>query len=205
LKGFSGNQSTTGNIYCRSRSQTANIGKQFTPPSLLPQTTEPDCPFRHRKVLIVPELIRSVVSRARMYFKDRRRSPRLCVRLAFSVSVLRQTKLKRLNSTEHTLKGHTRDISAHGLALLLPQIQLDGYHLAAEGREMQLVLELPAGAISMVIVPKRYEKLEGAELGCNYLIGARIVRIDEKNRGRYQDFMNRALEHGRENDESDAN
>lgn len=153
----------------------------------------------------MPELIRSAVSRARMYFKDRRRSPRLNVRLAFSLSVIRQTKVKRLNSCDRALKGHTRDISANGLALLLPQIQLDGYHLASEGREMQLVLELSGGIVSMVVVPKRYEKLERAELGCNYLIGARIVRIDEEDRVRYQDFMRRNLEHGRENDESDAN
>ena len=152
----------------------------------------------------MPELIRSVVSRARMYFKDRRRSPRLNVRLAFSLSVIRQTKLKRLKGNDRTLKGHTRDISANGLALLLPQIQLDGYHLASEDREMQLVLELSGGVVSMVVVPKRYEKLERAELGCNYLIGARIVRMDEEDRARYRDFMKRSLEHGRENNESDA-
>ena len=153
----------------------------------------------------MPELIRSAVSRARMYFKDRRRSPRLRVRLAFSLSVIRQTKLKRLNGNDRALKGHTRDISANGLALLLPQIQLDGYHLASEDREMQLVLELAGGVVSMVVVPNRYEKLERAELGCNYLIGARIVRIDEADKVRYQDFMKRTLEHSRENDESDAN
>ena len=152
----------------------------------------------------MPELIRSVVSRARTYFKDRRRSPRLSVRLAFTLSVIRQTKLKRVNGTERTLKGHTRDISANGLALLLPQIQLDGYHLASEDREMQLVLELSGGVVAMVVVPKRYEKLERAELGCNYLIGARIVRIDEEDKARYQDFMRRNLEPGHEKDESDA-
>jgi hypothetical protein len=152
----------------------------------------------------VPELIRSAVSRARMYFKDRRRSPRLQVRLAFSLSVIRQTKLKRLSGNDRALKGHTRDISANGLALLLPQIQLDGYHLASEDREMKLDLELSGGVISMVVVPKRYEKLERAELGCNYLIGARIVRIDAEDKVRYQDFMRRLLEHGRQNDEVDA-
>ena len=153
----------------------------------------------------MPELIRSAVSRARMYFKDRRRSPRLSVRLAFSLSVIRQTKLKRVNGNDRTLKGHTRDISANGLALLLPQIQLNGYHLASEDREMQLALELSGRVLSMVVVPKRYEKLERAELGCNYLIGARIVRIDAEDRSCYQDFLNRALEHGREKDESGAN
>ena len=152
----------------------------------------------------MPELIRSAVSRARTYFKDRRRSPRLNVRLAFSLSVIRQTKLKRLNGNDRALKGHTRDISANGLALLLPQIQLDGYHLAAEDREMQLVLELSGGVVSMVVVPKRYEKLERAELGCNYLIGARIVRMDEEDRIRYQNFMKRGLEQGRNHNEPDA-
>ena len=153
----------------------------------------------------MPELIRSAVSRARMYFKDRRRSPRLSVRLAFSVSVIRQTKLKRVNGNDRTLKGHTRDISANGLALLLPQIQLDGYHLASEDREMHLELEVSGGVISMVVVPKRYEKLERAELGCNYLIGARIVRISAEDRIRYLDYMNHALEHGREKDAAGAN
>ena len=152
----------------------------------------------------MPELFRSAVSRARMYFKDRRRSPRLSVRLAFSLSVIRQTKLKRVNGSDRTLKGHTRDISTNGLALLLPQIQLDGYHLASEDREMKLDLELSGSVISMVVVPKRYEKLERAELGCNYLIGARIVRMDAEDRSRYQDFMNRALKPGLK-DESGSN
>jgi len=131
-----------------------------------------------------------------MYFKDRRRSPRLNMRVAFSVSVLRQSKLKRLNGSDHALKGHTRDLSANGLALLLPQIHLDGYHLAAEGREMQLMLEVGGAAVSMVIMPKRYEKLEGTELGCNYLIGARILRMDEADRRRYDDFISAGLKRG---------
>jgi len=153
----------------------------------------------------VPELIRSAVSRARMYFRDRRRSPRLRARIGFSVSVLRQSKLRRLTGSDHTLKGHTRDLSANGLALLLPQIHLDGYHLAAEGREMNLMLEVTGEPIQMVIAAKRYEKLEGSELGCNYLIGARIVRIDETDRSRYQELISTALKNGSPKDESVVN
>jgi hypothetical protein len=89
--------------------------------------------------------------------------------------------------------------------LLLPQIHLDGYHLAAESREMQLVLELPAGATSMIIVPKRYEKLEGSELGCNYLIGARIVRIDEPDQSRFEDFLSSGLNGNGRKSESNIN
>ena len=38
----------------------------------------------------MPELVRSVVSRVRVYFKDRRQSPRLRVRLVFSVGIKRE-------------------------------------------------------------------------------------------------------------------
>lgn len=153
----------------------------------------------------MPELIRSVVSRARMYFKDRRRSPRLRIRVAFSLSVARTTNINRTVSRERTLKGHTRDMSVNGLALMLPHIHLDGYHLAAEGRELHLNLELAGGRVPMVVVPRRYEKLDRAELGCNYLIGARIVRIEEEDRGRFEDFIRRGLEDHPPTHESDAN
>lgn len=139
-----------------------------------------------------------------MYFKDRRCAPRLRVRLGFSLSVLRPTKLKRLNAREHALKGHTRDISVSGLALLLPQIHLEGYHLAAEDREMLLTLELAGGSVSMVVVSKRYEKLDTSELGCNYLIGAQIVRMEERDRIRYENLISSGLKNNAPSTESEA-
>jgi hypothetical protein len=82
----------------------------------------------------------------------------------------------------------------NGMALNLPQIHVDGHHLAAEGSELELRLELPGGAISMRVISKRYERLEEAELGCNYLIGVRIVHIDEEDRQRYSSFIAQGLE-----------
>jgi hypothetical protein len=136
----------------------------------------------------MPELIRSVVSRMRVYLSDRRRSPRLRIRLFFSVSVCRSPNGNGNGNGSHrerVLKGHTRDISVNGLALNVPQVHLDGHHLAAGERELQLRLELPGGPISMVVVPSRYERLEESELGCNYLIGAQISQIDDEDRRRY--------------------
>jgi hypothetical protein len=140
----------------------------------------------------MPELIRSVVSRMQVYVKDRRRSPRLRVRLLFSVSVCRSGNTNG-SSRESALKGHTRDLSMNGLALNVPQIHLDGYHLAAGGRELQLRLELPGGPISIVVTPRRYERLEDAELGCNYLIGAKISKISDEDRERYLAFYTQSL------------
>ncbi len=140
----------------------------------------------------MPELIRSVVSRMRIYVKDRRRSPRLRVRLLFSLSICRNANGNGA-PREHMLKGHTRDIGAHGLALTVPQVHLAGHHLAAEERELRLKLELPGGPVSMVVIPRRYEMVEESELGCRYLIGARITQIEGEDRERYLSFLAEGL------------
>jgi c-di-GMP-binding flagellar brake protein YcgR len=141
----------------------------------------------------MPELIRSVVSRVRVYFKDRRQSPRLRTRVLFSISVRRKARANGALAADRTLKGHTQDISLTGLAMMLPQVHLEGHHLAAEGRELSMMLELPNGAMPLVVVPKRYEKLDEAELGCNYLIGAKITQISAEDRVRLKDFITNGL------------
>jgi len=151
----------------------------------------------------MPELIRSVVSRARMYFRDRRRSPRLRMRVSFSLSVFRKPKTNGTIPRTPTLKGHMRDINLDGMALMLPQIHLDGRHLAADGQELQVTLELAGSLIPLVAVPKRYEKLDEAELGCNYLIGVKIVRIDDEDRYRLENFISRALRQKSANTEAE--
>ena len=142
----------------------------------------------------MPEFIRSVVSRMRVYFKDRRESSRLRIRLLFSVSIYRKSNGAGVPHREYVLKGHTRDISASGLALNVPQVHLDGHHLAAEGRELQLQLELPGDPISMLVIPERYERLDESELGCAYLIGVKIVKMSDEDRGRYLSFIAQGLE-----------
>jgi hypothetical protein len=135
----------------------------------------------------MPELIRSVVSRVRIYINDRRQSPRLRIRLLFSLSISRSARGN--GSQREILKGHTRDISAHGLGLTVSQVHLDGYHLAAEERQLQLTLELPDGPVSMIVVPSRYEMLDESELGCKYLLGAQIREISDADRDRYLSFI----------------
>jgi len=143
----------------------------------------------------MPELVRSVVSRFQVYFNDRRQSPRLPVRLQFAVALHRTTRGLSLRRRLQSLKGHTRDISIKGLAMLLPQIHLDGRHLAADGRELELQLEIGNGEpIAMLVIPNRYERLDEAELGCSYLIGARIVSMDDRDRVRYESFLNERLQ-----------
>src|SRR5260370_31200696 len=76
----------------------------------------------------MPELLRSVVSRMRIYVKDRRQSPRLRVRLLFTVSMKRQANGNGSRRRERLMQGHTRDITMKGLALNLPQDQPECHH-----------------------------------------------------------------------------
>ena len=145
----------------------------------------------------MPELVRSVVSRVRVYFKDRRQSPRLRVRLVFSVGIKREVNGNGSNRCAKTLQGHTRDVSAKGMALLVPQAHLDGHHLAAEG-ELKVELQIGSGdPISMNVAPRRYERLEETELGCAYLIGVRIMKINETDQARYLSFIQEGLENSK--------
>ena len=142
----------------------------------------------------MPEVIRSVVSRVRVFLKDRRQSPRLQVCLPFSVSIHREGELNGSRKRAQTLRGRTRDISQKGLALLVPQVHLDGHHLAAGGGELEIELEIDRGKpISMRVMPRRYERLEESESGCTYLIGARIVNLPEEDRLRYHAFLTENL------------
>ncbi|MEK6337002.1 MAG: PilZ domain-containing protein, partial [Acidobacteriota bacterium] len=136
----------------------------------------------------MPDLIRSVFSRVQTYVQDRRHPPRVRVRLLFTVSLCRNSHVRGLRP-ECALKGHTRDVSAGGLALNLPQVHLDGHYLADEEREVKLKLELPTGPISMRVIPRRYEKLEQTELGCKYQIGVQISEISDEDRTRYLSFI----------------
>jgi len=138
----------------------------------------------------MPEVIRSVVSRVRVFFKDRRQSPRLQLRLPVNVSIHREGELNGLRKRAQTLRGYTRDLSEKGLALLVPQVHLDGHHLAAGGRELVIELELDGGnSVSVRVMPRRYERLDESESGCTYLIGARIVALPEADRLRYLKFI----------------
>jgi hypothetical protein len=106
--------------------------------------------------------------------EDRRQSPRLITRLdvRLDFSVLLRDAEPIAGGVQHlrACAGHTINISAHGLGVILHAQNIDEqYLLGAEG-SMAIELDLPNGlSIEIQATPVRYEKLaEG------YLIGARI-------------------------------
>ena len=134
------------------------------------------------------EVVRSVVSRFRRYLGERR-SPRVCVRLLFALSLQGVTA----NGGRPVLEGHTRDLSATGLALIVHVIQIGGHHLVAQKLPLSLVLELPSGPVQISAIPVRYEQLDAMDPDTGYLIGARIEEMTDEDRRRYVEYVRSRL------------
>ena len=135
------------------------------------------------------ELARSIVSRLRQYFGDRRHQNRQKVRLPFSLSLASPAKSLNGMRRVSSMDGHTLDLSPNGLSLVVPKITLGEHHLVGENRSLNVKVELPLGTVEMQVMPVRYESLEEHETESGYLIGARIVRMPDEDRARWADYV----------------
>ncbi|MEO6392193.1 MAG: PilZ domain-containing protein [Pyrinomonadaceae bacterium] len=143
-------------------------------------------------------IIRSIESSVRNFVRSLRQSPRHSPRLPLKLTMIDahapQGTVPRL-----TLSGFTRNISATGLALIVPEIKLGERHLVGDNRTLLVVIELPTGPVKLHAQPIRYERLKHGALAGQYLIGARILGIDDASRvrmGRYLHRLSRQAELG---------
>ena len=135
------------------------------------------------------ELMRALVARLHRYIGDRRRSPRHRMRLPFTLSLPDVTpNLNGARRRSPVLEGYTRDVSATGLALILPAIRIGEHYLIGEGRNLHLMLEFPAGPIQMDVTPVRYERLD-EEMEKGYLVGVHIAEMSDDDRARLNQGM----------------
>lgn len=116
---------------------------------------------------------------------ERRRSPRYKDRLTFSVSLL---NVETSAGSEHDpvmLVGHTGDISAEGLALIVPSRRFVIRYLASKHQSLRITLDLPTGSIAMQAIPMRFEPLGKEDTGLGFMITGR-VEIDPTTLGQGQ-------------------
>lgn len=141
----------------------------------------------------MPERLRTLVNHLRRFVSDRRHAPRYPARLPAIVSPVPAAGNARNHAGRPapTLSGHTRDLSATGLSLVLPAVRIGDRYLTGEGRPVQITLELPAGSVRLRAVPVRYERLgdeeEGGERG--YLVGAHIMEMDAEDLARFGEYV----------------
>jgi len=138
----------------------------------------------------MPELMRSMVARLRVYFGNRRIARRFRRSVSFNVSLF-DPKLNR-EQLEHApyLEGTTLDLSASGLGLKVPAIRINDRYLTAPDQILHLLLEFPSGQIEMRVAPVRYEQLD-REPGApgSYLIGVRIADMSDDARTRFDEYL----------------
>jgi guanyl-specific ribonuclease Sa len=124
---------------------------------------------------------------------DRRQSPRLDAnlqaRLEFSV-LLREAE-SASSGVQHlrAVAGHTVNVSAHGLAVVLHAQNIEEQYLAGGVGSMSIELDLPNGlSLTIQATPVRYEKLDDG-----YLIGARISEMSDRDRELYEEYLDEIL------------
>jgi hypothetical protein len=88
--------------------------------------------------------------------------------------------------------GRTHDLSAGGLAMVLPSTTIDERFCSGANR-LSLSLFVPDGVIDMEVSPVRCERLNGPYFGQGYLLGTRITNVaDRAHFERYIDSLSGA-------------
>jgi hypothetical protein len=121
--------------------------------------------------------------------EERRQSPRLeanlQARLEFSV-LLRDAEAGP-SGVQHmrAVAGHTVNVSAGGLALVLHAQKIDEQYLSGGEGSMSIELDLPnGGSVEIQATPVRHEKREDG-----YLIGAQISEMSERDRQLFEEYL----------------
>ena len=133
--------------------------------------------------------MRTIATRLREYFGNRRRSPRFRVRVNVKVSPSEGRKKPTDGGRPSTtIGGYTRDISAKGLALITPAIRVGDIYLSG-GRTLEILIEIPGGPVVAYAVAVRYEKLDLEEEENGYLVGVKITEMSDGDRMRWAEYL----------------
>ena len=136
------------------------------------------------------ELPRRIVSRLRRFIGNRRHSRRVRTRLSFTLSLADPRVNSNGSRRLPKLDGYTLDVSATGLALIVPAIRIGEHYLAGGDRKLHIKLELPSGPIEMKVASVRYESLED---DTGYLIGARILEMSDTDRVSFEKYVAKVM------------
>jgi hypothetical protein len=126
----------------------------------------------------MPELLRSITNRLRVFVGNRRRAPRHNVRLPVFVSLLDAAAGA---PPAAGVAGYTRDVSEGGLAVLLPGIRVGERYLVGDAVTLRLTLKLPTASARLYGTPVRYERLdEEGQPDSVFLVGIRLDQSGDR-------------------------
>ena len=136
-------------------------------------------------------MLRSFFSKLSNSFNQSVASPRRCCRVPVKVWLepLRGTGRLELPGQHSSMFGETHNVSETGIAFVVSSIRIKEHYLVGDGRTINAEIELPSGRISMRLLGRRYERLEGAGEAGTYLVGASIEGMSEDHKHIYRNFL----------------
>ena len=84
--------------------------------------------------------------------------------------------------------GQTSDLSAAGLALIIPSTIIDERFCGGDHR-LNIALHLPEGVVKLEVSPVRCERITGVNSAQGYLLGTKIT--DVKQRDQFERYIER--------------
>lgn len=88
-----------------------------------------------------------------------------------------------------SVTGHTRDLSADGLGLVLPNIRVGGRYLVGDSLTLRVTLKLPHAYARLYATPVRYERLEGEGPDRGFFVGLRLTDTSEHDRALLDNYL----------------
>jgi c-di-GMP-binding flagellar brake protein YcgR len=123
-----------------------------------------------------------------IFNNNRRREIRRKVRLPASVSPGASVRTaESAGQWPLSVLGHTRDISASGLALVMPSMLAEDF--ANRGDTLRIILALPAGDVEMRCEVVRHNRLGESEPDAASLIGMSITEMSDDDRDLYLEYL----------------
>jgi hypothetical protein len=136
----------------------------------------------------MPELVRNFTARLRKFLRSRRCARRYGVRIPCRVEFAKARKANNGSLAPNSIEGYASDVSADGMALVLPAIRIGDRYLAGENHPLLVTLELPDSTLTLHTVAVRYDTFaDGDQTG--YMVGVRITKLGQEERARYVDFL----------------
>lgn len=135
------------------------------------------------------DMLRSFGDNVRSFLRKFRPAPRFSSRVAVKVSLLDYT-ISRYTPVP-IMNGQTFNLSSSGLALLLPDINLEGRSLVVDGTKLLVVIDLPNGLVKFQGKPIHFRRADRYVRNAGYIVGLQITEMDGKNFARYLRYISR--------------
>lgn len=95
-----------------------------------------------------------------------------------------------------SITGETVDFSKSGVAFKVSCIRLREFYLVGEGRILSAEVALPNGKVRMRLLGQRYEQTGKHISVTQYVVGAKIVGMPERDEPIYREFLEGKKERG---------